>query len=261
MGLPLITWPLLALSTLYALQKRERLDQLLWLFVVGYFLVHWLLAFNTYDRYLLPLAPIVLILSGRAITDVRAITGLRFAGNKPAAVRLAVTLLLFITTATGIFASRWRLDLGRDHYPLDRLGEINALTAHLNQKPLGTVVYNPWLGWELGYYLGPWSNKRRVHYPTPEALVHDALDNPENASRYFLAPSERDVTAWLDAMKRVGLVVTEDYRSARFIVYRLMFPQAASDASGVAASCHGRAVAADDAGSFAGEMPAGLTRL
>ena len=47
---------------------------------------------------------------------------------------------------------------------------LMRLARHLNGKPVATVIYDPWLGWELGYYLGVWHDKRRVHYP--DADVH-----------------------------------------------------------------------------------------
>jgi hypothetical protein len=220
-GPPPLTWSLLGLSAFYTVRERDRLDLILWLSVIGYFLAHCLLALNIYDRYLLPLSPIILMLSVRALIDFRA---------TPWLLRSVIGGVVFVTLGTGLLASNWRIDLGRDHYPLDRAGEIIALADYLNQQPLGTILYNPWLGWELGYYLGPWSNKLRVHYPTPDALVLDALKNSDRAPRYFIAPTDRNVSTWLHALRGADFRVKEAYHSARYIVYKLTIPQEVSDA-------------------------------
>jgi hypothetical protein len=95
------------------------------------------------------------------------------------------------------------------------------LADFLNAKPLGAVVYDHWLGWELGYYLGEWTDKRRVYYPTPEALVSDALKLDDPAPRYFVAPTREPVAPWLDALRRAGYAVERVYQQQGFAVYEL----------------------------------------
>ena len=84
-------WPLLALggATLAGVallrQARARLgaaDGLLALFVVAYLLLHWLWAVPAWDRYLLPVLPIVAALLGRG---VEAVAGLKREGTTDSA--------------------------------------------------------------------------------------------------------------------------------------------------------------------------------
>ena len=87
---------------------------------------------------------------------------------------------------------------------------IDALAQHLKQTPVATVIYDPWLGWELAYYLGPWHDKRRVHYPTAAALAAGALALPESGDRYFVSPLEQPHANWLAALAAAGFGIEED---------------------------------------------------
>jgi 4-amino-4-deoxy-L-arabinose transferase-like glycosyltransferase len=212
LGPPLLTFPLLMMTAVHILRRGERFDRLLGGYGLTYFCLHWLIAFNTYDRYLLPLVPLLAILAARAITTIRL-------PQAPTYVLMTIATALLLIT--GIQISQWNFDLGRDHHPLDREGAIIAAADHLNQKPLATIIYDPWLGWEMDYYLGPWSNKRRVHYPTPQALVTDAVENPEAEPRYLIAPTTQTITPWLSALDVAGFEIKLDYENNRVAVYRL----------------------------------------
>ena len=131
---------------------------------------------------------------------------------------LAVILLL---------AALWS---GREGSPIgdDRAANagIDALARHLNQKPVATVIYDPWLGWELGYYLGYWHDKRRVHYPTADALAAGALALDEIGDRYFVSPRSQENEDWLRSLEAAGFDIALDYESDNFLVYRLTPPTA-----------------------------------
>src|SRR5690606_24337662 len=99
---------------------------------------------------------------------------------------------------------------------------IDSLAAYLNSQPVATVIYDHWLGWQLDYYLGEWHDKRRVYYPTPDALVQDALKLCETGARYLPAPAGDAVGPWLEALRTAGFTVTEAYRSPRFAAYKLL---------------------------------------
>jgi len=72
----------------------------------------------------------------------------------------------------------------------------------LNAQPVASVVYAPWHGWHLDYYLGPWTDKRRVYYPSPSAFVGGALSLDERAPRYFVGRGdELAVWAWLEPLR------------------------------------------------------------
>ena len=114
-----------------------------------------------------------------------------------------------------------RIDVGGDrgeHQGIDQLG------AYLNSKPLGTIVYDHWLGWELGYYLGTWSNKRLTYYPNASALAADAAAQSDPAPRYFPAPARAALDPWLGQLAAAGFKISRDYRTQSFVVYRLIPP-------------------------------------
>jgi hypothetical protein len=128
---------------------------LLRLFIIGYTVLHTVLPFNIYDRYLLLIYPPLIVLAARGMVWLvpRRLT-------LPALIALA----LLMTTAPTRFPTDVR----------DRNDGLIALGEFINRQGLGTIVYNRWLGWEMGYYLGAWSDKRVVHYPTPEQFAADA---------------------------------------------------------------------------------------
>jgi len=105
------------------------------------------------------------------------------------------------------------------HHGIDRLAE------YLNSKPVATVIYDRWLDWELDYYLGEWTNKRRVYYPTPEELAAGALELDEIGTRYFVAPATVEVLPWLDALREAGFTVREDTIISSVLVYSVQPPR------------------------------------
>jgi len=102
---------------------------------------------------------------------------------------------------------------------------VGELADWLNRKPVATVIYDRWLGWQLDYYLGIWHDKRRVYHPTADALVADALSLDERGPRYFVAPVEMPYQRWVDALDAAGFTHEVDYRSERFISIRLLPPK------------------------------------
>lgn len=223
LGTPLVT-ALMGLLTVAALLYRniaERhllgtvIDLLLVTYALGYGLLHWLVAFPVYDRYLLPLLPIGMLLAARAL-------------HLPLCWRFGrrVSALLIVAMCSTTLMAAWSVGDGAVPIGGDQGANvgIDALAAHLNAKPFGTIYYHYWLGFELEYYMGYWTDKRRVFYPTPDSLVEDALRNPDPLPRYFVAPSSVSVEPFLDSLRRAGFRVTQDYRADGFIIYQLIVP-------------------------------------
>jgi hypothetical protein len=111
-----------------------------------------------------------------------------------------------------------RIGIGGD---TGKYAAMDELGAYLDTKPLGTIVYDHWLGWELGYYLGTWSDKRLTYYPDPMALAADARLQPDPAPRYFVAPIDIRVEDWLNALRDAGFEVHLDYQMERQVVYQI----------------------------------------
>ena len=131
-------------------------DLLIVSYCVTYGWLHWLIAFNTYDRYLLPLLPLMVLFTAR---------GLVLLPRSNLALGILAPLL-FVSS----LALPNSINNGGTYY-----AGVDEVAAYLNAKPVATVIYDHWLGWELDYYLGQWHDKRRVYYPTPSALVENAL--------------------------------------------------------------------------------------
>ena len=221
LGPPPVTVSLLAITVLGHLFWRPmakstapdcRLDKLFAYAVLAFGVIHCVFNFNLYERYLLLIAPLLIILvAGRLVTLLdRSSRG---------------DLLASVCAALVLGGAVYTLGLGTpiEGKRADYAG-IDRLAAHLNSKPVATVIYDPWLGWELGYYLGVWSDKRRVHYPTAEALVAGALALDEIGARYLVAPVDVAHNEWLKALLDAGFRVAEDYRRDRFIVYQVSPP-------------------------------------
>lgn len=208
-------------------------------FGVIYFLLHWFVAFPIYDRYLLLLLPPLWILVAQGITwAVHGRWKLKFTAAQKQVTYWAVVFAGCCTFGLlAVFASEGRYPIGGDHGDyagIDRLGN------YLNAKPLATILYDHWLGWELGYYLGTWTDKRRVYYPTPQALVADALLMRDPAARYLPVPRDEDIQPWLKALTYASFKPRLVFSTGNFLVYQLTPPAGAGCASSAGSSWPGR---------------------
>ncbi len=183
------------------------------LYIIGFFGAHVVFQVNLYDRYLLLILPPLILLVAAQLAR------LPLSGTRAKGLRLGLVALI---AAGGLWSLNAGSIIGGDR---GTSAGIDALAAHLNSKPVATVIYDPWLGWELSYYLGAWHDKRRVHYPTAAALVTGALALDEVGDRYFVAPIDQPHDDWLAALRAAGFGIAVDYERDRFAVYRLTTPQ------------------------------------
>lgn len=203
LGPPLISGILLA-AALYNWRNRQNRHLLFALFacVVGFIACHTILNLNLYARYLLLILPALVLLVARSIAGMR---------------RLRIVIVIL-----AVSGALWTIQQGS---PLEdarsQHAGIDALAEYLNSKPVATVVYDPWLGWQLDYYLGAWHDKRRVHHPTAQALAADAAALDERGFRYFVAPVEESTESWLAALKALGFAVELDFQSENYLAWRL----------------------------------------
>ena len=214
---PLVSLPLIGLALIGlcmsrsgpGAQPKSRMAAILLFYILAYLVFHVLIAFPQYDRYLLPILPLAILLAAAGLAELcRRVTY----GD-----RLLMTLALVLIISSLLMAG-----LGAPLTPgPEPVPGILELARHLNDKPVATVLYDPFLGWELGYYLGPWHDKRRVHYPDPGALAQGALALPETGDRYLVTPADRPHQAWLQALTAAGFAIDIDYQRPGYIVYRL----------------------------------------
>jgi len=177
-----------------------------------YLAIHVVFGFRLYDRFLLLLLPLLILPLARGLSALSEI----YARRRPGLLILAAILL----GALGTFNGHTPVNASRAAY-----AGIDELAAYLNSKPVATVIYDRWLGWHLDYYLGPWYDKRRVYHPTADALVADALSLDEVGARYLVTPLDMPYEPWIDALHDAGFAHEVDYRSARFIAFRLLPPK------------------------------------
>ncbi len=207
------------------------------LHMVGYSALHIVVPFNQYDRYLVPLVPLIAMLAGggavrffggrswqrgrmrfRASRHARARAEARPSPARPRAVVVPILVsgsLIF----HGWLGVTGTIGVGGD---MGRHTGIDDLAAYLNAREFGAIVYDHWLGWELNYYLGAWTDKRRAYYPSPDAMIADpAVRMPDAAPRYLPAPADADVLPWVHALREAGFDVRRGYDDGRFVVWVL----------------------------------------
>ncbi len=198
---------------------RSRTAALDWS-IIGFALAflgwYWQVAFNTYDRYLHPLTPFLLLLAAHA-----AIGLWRRAGARPVMLAAGAAIV-----AAGLLPSTLRT-LDGDTPLIDSQSEyagIDHLAQYLKMDLRGEVVYDHWLGWELAYYLGDDPGVVVVYMPLPDDLADDMRG--QSASRYFAAPSAVEAGPWLAALDRAGIDVQTVYTDPPhgFVVYALAAP-------------------------------------
>jgi 4-amino-4-deoxy-L-arabinose transferase-like glycosyltransferase len=210
-------------------RRTALIDALLLLYTVVYFGGHWLVAFNTYDRYLLPLLIPLTLLGARG-----AGAGLAWISRR---LTLAEGGLLGLVILLSMLGSAWNASDGGmlfldDQSSFARSSDWADAAAYINAQPVATIVYDPWFGWELSYYLGAWSDKRRVYYPTPQALAAGALAEADQQPRFFLAPQRLPHTLWLEALADAGFTFDFAYSGTDIIIYRLIPPESSPEEGG-----------------------------
>lgn len=178
---------------------RERetwLDTTFLAYGIGYLLVHTILRFSTWDRYLLPLVvPVGLILAriaagirrwlasiyGRMIGALQAVQGWRW-GTAPLAVAIVV---LFLVPAWK--AAHNGYPIGGEHWAYQGLDQV---VTYLRQNaPPDAVLYHHWLRWHYSYYLHGSTFELRW-WQSGEHLRREVMRTPERV-QYIVLPDWR----------------------------------------------------------------------
>ncbi len=245
-----ITTSIILIGILLGLiSQKNQVKILIGVWLVGYVGLHLVTTLNLYDRYWLLLLPGLILLvpstkivgsnSKRLIfrrVEVEACldpTTSYFSRKlnmsqivrTKANYRLLAFGKMLLMLALFYAAIMTPLPIGSDR---GRYTGIDELADYLNTKPVATVIYDRWLGWQLGYYLGQWTNKRRVHFPTPQALVQGALALSETGTRYLVAPTWENVEEWLAGLRAAHFEVFLETHIAQFAVYAITPPSSIS---------------------------------
>lgn len=171
------------------------IDALLSLFFLSYLLLHWLLAIPVWDRYLLPLLPVVAILTARAVD---AVSWKWRAFSLSSLGTMALLLLLL--------PSGWQAMYGRFPVGGQRDADQGAaqIAAYLVDAPYGTVLYDHWWSWQWRYYL--FDKRVFVNWvPHPAALVDDLqVFGRDGHLRYLALPDTAAAQPFYDAVTAAG---------------------------------------------------------
>jgi len=192
----------------------------LWLlaYTIGFLALHWLLAFPVWDRYLLILVPIVALLVSRSLHLVTRFTRLAVS---PA---LLLSIVLFAMLPFSLVAARSGYPIGGDHGANDGIGQV---ANYLKSLPSGTVVYDHWLAWELGYYMGD-GFAYLAYFDTPAALADDVRVFGDHDDRYVIFPGRESPAKVIDAIGQIGYTLkpvfttSDRFGQTSFTVYRIV---------------------------------------
>ena len=194
------------------------------LFVAAFLILHWLLDFQIWDRYLLVLLPLMSLLAARAVVAVgRALPASRWrAAYAPC---LAVALMAALPGPL-LGAMHGQIPVGGDHGAYDGIDDLSAYIR--DRLPPGSVLYDHWLGYHYRFYL--YAAALHIHwYPDLTDLTQDA-ETYVREPRYIAFPSWRDSSSAVAAMTRAGIGLAPVYETHRrdgstsFRLYRLVGP-------------------------------------
>ena len=201
--------------------RESLVDLYLVYFSLFYLLIHWLGAFPIWDRYLLPLAPVLAILLGR-ITSLAASRVHLIIPRRSSL--LACHLSLVICLAGPAWnATHSRYPVGGDHGVYDGIDQV---ASFLRDQPVGAVVYQHWLGWHYNYHLFD-APIYQAYWPTPAWLAQDVRVFGVEDARYVVFPSWESSARVERAVADVGyelnpvLITHRRDGSPSFTVYRI----------------------------------------
>jgi 4-amino-4-deoxy-L-arabinose transferase-like glycosyltransferase len=175
-------------------RKVSPYDGLLALFVTAYILLHWLWAVPVWDRYLLPILPLVAILIGRGISWLLGAERQKDPARRSNVLMqigtLALILLLGLSHLPTAAAARdGRFSIGGRPSADGGAADVARLLA---DAPYGTVLYDHWYSWHWRYQLFD----KRVYiswFPHADALLADLAVFGESDTPRFIALPVSDV--------------------------------------------------------------------
>jgi hypothetical protein len=179
--------------------RQTWLDTTFVAYAVGYLVVHATLGFSIWDRYLLPLAPLVGLILGRLMTWVSMTVGRASDQNRQEttaivsstilrALRVSlIPVLLSLALLSGWKAARNGYPVGGEHWAYQGLDQV---VAYLQENaPPDAVLYHHWLRWHYSYYLYDTQFELRW-WQSGEHLEREVTRSPERA-QYMVLPDWR----------------------------------------------------------------------
>lgn len=223
-GLPALAWTALTCRR----RTREGLaDLLLISFSLFYLLFHWLVAFPVWDRYLLPLAPVLSVLLGRVVGLIASrlprVVRRSFPVPRPLWLVICHSSLIVCLIPPALDAALARYPIGANRAAYDGIKQV---AAFLSDLPPGSVVYHHWLGRHYRYYLFD-EPLYLAYWPTVAWLTRDVEAFADRGPRYLAFPSRESPRRVEWALERQGYgldpvsTATRRDGTISFTVYRL----------------------------------------
>jgi 4-amino-4-deoxy-L-arabinose transferase-like glycosyltransferase len=204
----------------YLADEFSAYDQLLAIFVLGYFVVHWIVAVPIWDRYLVLVAPYFAILTARMLwRTYRYVKNTKLLANYRqrfvyAAVLIVLALLLVIQTPDIVSSYRGELPVGGQP---DADGGIADAANFLRKQPPGTVLYDHWYSWQWRYHLFD-SSVFVSWFPSPQSLLEDLrVFGGEDDLRFVAVPKTPEAIPIIRELKNAGfdlVLVSEEPQSS-----------------------------------------------
>ncbi len=206
--LPYFFGPIVGLIGLIGLPRLLRVSSrarwlVLWLLAM--LTLHWLFDFPIWDRYVLLLVPIAALVVGWSIGQLvdwlirHPVILPSYHLVKPITLGLVILLALPFSTA----AAESQYPIGGDHGANDGIDQV---AVFLKTLPSGTVLYDHWLAWELGYYVG--EGFVYVSYFDTPAALQDDLRVFGGANRYVIFPGQESPDPVKAAIGEVGYTLS-----------------------------------------------------
>jgi hypothetical protein len=200
-----------------------RYDGLFVLFVLGYWLLHWLLAVPVWDRYLLPVVPLVAVILARGIW-VLGYWVIRIFNISIPQYRYLQTLITISCVAI-LLISAWGARYGR--YPVG--GQVQAddgagqIAAYLQEAPYGTVLYDHWYSWQWRYHLFD-TGVYVSWFPYGAALVEELLVFGDDGNAHYVALPDTAVSQpIIRSLTEAGFQLQPVVNKGNIILYQI-FP-------------------------------------
>ena len=185
----LLALPLFLALLIHDQDRPTAYDQLFVLFVCGYFILHWLPAIPVWERYILPLVPIVAIILSRFLSRLLVFLRKEIPEElegwvEPARMTLVLPLILMVFQGSAVWQARnGELPIGGQRTADNGAAEIAELLVDM---PYGTVLYDHWYSWQWRYYLFD-KGTYVSWFLSPAALVEELMVFGRDGNRHFLA--------------------------------------------------------------------------
>ncbi len=222
-----LTVVMLGLALAAAFHDRRRVTiRVMAAFLLGYLALHFLATFQPWDRYLLPILPLLCLLAARGVDLWHH--GRLTPRLKPARRAVGIGLVLLLSWAAWLGVTA-RLPVGSDH---GAYAGLDRIAAFLRSQEPDAIIYHRWLGWHYDFYLFDAPQERRW-WGAAWKLADDAGRTQQETparTQWLVLPGWRDVAAGdvrlALASRGLGLIeAMRVYRSdgsRAFTVYRIV---------------------------------------